>query len=485
MTLTPRGTWSLAEVEAIPLPEYRPALNKAMSDLLTGSGAYDVEFMIRRRSDGELRFIHSRAELAPAAGDRPGTVLGTIEDITDRKQLEQQLLQAQKMESVGRLAGGVAHDFNNLLGVIQGYCSLLMGQVDAGHPFRADLEEIEHAALRAADLTRQLLAFSRRQVLKPAFLDLNKIVRAAERMLRRVIGEDIDLTTVPAPDLGRVFVDPVQVEQVIMNLAVNARDAMARGGKLTLETRNADVAVEHGGAPPQMAPGSYVMLAMSDTGEGMDAATRSRIFEPFFTTKSEKGTGLGLSTVYGIVHQSGGYVAVRSEPGCGTTFEVYLPRVLDDAAQANAVSERRPRSSRMGTETIMVVEDNEQLRALLCAVLKKAGHSVLAAAGAAEALRLEEGHEGPLHLLLTDVVMPGLNGRELAARLMATRPDLKVLYVSGYADDALGEHGVLAPGIAYLPKPFTPDTLLDKVRAVLDRDDGARTKASEGTPRSK
>jgi PAS domain S-box-containing protein len=468
LTLPESGFLPLADIELAALPEHRPALDKAMSDLVTGKGSYDIEFMIRRKSDGALRHIHSRSELGPNANGRPRTALGTIQDITDRKQLEQQLLQAQKMESVGRLAGGVAHDFNNVLAVIQSYCALLLGEVVRDHPFRSDLEEIQRAALRAADLTRQLLAFSRKQVLKPSVVKLGATVANAERMLRRIIGEDVELVTIAAPDVGKVFVDPGQVEQVFMNLAVNARDAMARGGKLTIETKNVRLTTEYASTHPDVRPGPYVMLAMTDTGIGMDPATKALIFEPFFTTKSERGTGLGLSTVYGIVRQSGGHIWVDSEPGRGTTFKVYFPRVADDAVTRDVSPSPRSPGPRMGTETILVVEDDEQLRALVCTILRRVGHTVLCAAGGTEALRLEQEHRGHVHLLFTDVVMPGITGPELATRLSSVRPDTKVLYTSGYADNAIGHQGVLSPGIAFLPKPFTPDTLLEKVREVLD-----------------
>jgi PAS domain S-box-containing protein len=403
--------------------------------------------------------------------DEEGEAVGfemIAEDITERRSLEQQLRQSQKMEAVGRLAGGVAHDFNNLLTVIKGYSELMLEQTAAGGPLRAEAEEINKAAARAAGLTRQLLAFSRQQVLAPKILDLNAAVGNMEEMLRRLLGEDIELSTVLGPKLGQVKADPGQVEQVIMNLAVNSRDAMSRGGKLTIETANValdeNYLREHGGVKP----GSYVMLAVSDNGAGMDEETRSRIFEPFFTTKEMgKGTGLGLSTVYGIVKQSEGYIWVYSEAGHGTTFKVYLPRVDESAEESQKMAALG--TGDRGTETILLVEDEDGVRALVKQVLSRQGYTVIETRHGREALKECERHTGPIPLLLTDVVLPQMSGRELAERLKTLRPDIKVLYMSGYTDDAILRHGVIDQETAFLQKPFTTTVLTRKVREVLDQ----------------
>jgi CheY-like chemotaxis protein len=371
------------------------------------------------------------------------------------------------MEAVGRLAGGIAHDFNNLLTVITSYSDILLEDLASQDPRRGDVEEIGKAAASAARLTRQLLAFSRQQVLEPRVLDLNASLASADKLLRRLLGEDIELVTAPAPSLGTVKADPGQLEQVIVNLAVNARDAMPEGGKLTLETANADMDDAYVREHPAAKPGSYVVLAVSDTGVGMDEETQRRIFEPFFTTKEAgKGTGLGLATVYGIVKQSGGFIWVYSEPGHGTTFKIYLPRVEEPVdAETRPVP---PLGSLRGTETVLLVEDAAAVRAVIHQTLDRLGYRVLEAPNGEAALHLATKHRGPIHLLLTDVVMPELGGRQLAERLSALRPELRVLYASGYTDDAVVRHGVLKPGIAYLQKPFTPEVLALKVREVLD-----------------
>ena len=419
-----------------------------------------------RTKDGTIIEVDIARHTLTFAG-RPAA-LAIARDITQRKSLEAQLLQAQKMEAVGQLAGGVAHDFNNLLTVILGSADLLLDTLGPDHPEREEAEEIRKAGLRAADLTRQLLAFSRQQVLAPQVLDLNEVVATMDKILRRVIGEDIDLRTVPSRDLRAVRADPGQFEQVVMNLAVNARDAMPSGGKLTIETANVELdeayAREHA---VELKPGHYVMLAVSDTGIGMDVATQARIFEPFFTTKAKgKGTGLGLATVYGIVKQSGGHIWVYSEPGHGTTFKIYLPRVEDAAAPAKATPASIP--SLRGSETILLVEDQEEVRRLARRVLEARGYAVLVAASGAEALQVAAAHTGPIHLLATDVIMPGMSGREVGLRLAPARPETKVLYLSGYADESIVHHGVLEPGIAFLQKPFTAEALGRKVREVLD-----------------
>jgi CheY-like chemotaxis protein len=367
---------------------------------------------------------------------------------------------------VGRLAGGVAHDFNNVLTALFGYTDLVLEDLPPNSRARQDVEEIRKAAERAAALTRQLLAFSRQQVLAPVVLSVNELVEDIDKMLHRLIGEDIELRLTLARDAGNVRADPGQLQQVLMNLVVNARDAMPTGGKLLIETGNTELTEHYAELHPPVVPGPYVMLAVTDTGSGMDTETKARIFEPFFTTKEKgRGTGLGLSTVYGIVKQSGGYIWVYSEPGRGTTFKLYLPRV---GAAAEALPARRETATLSGTETILLAEDDEMLRPLARGVLEKLGYTVLAAENADQALSVAGAHAGPIHLLVSDVVMPGTSGRELARRLAPTRPDMRVLYVSGYTDDAIVHHGMLEPGLNFLQKPFTPAVLARRVREVLD-----------------
>lgn len=391
------------------------------------------------------------------------------EDVTERRALEQQLQQSQKMEAVGRLAGGIAHDFNNLLMVISGYSEFLLDRLGPEPELRGPAQEIASAAGRASSLTRQLLAFSRKQMLAPKILDLNGVVTENLKMLTRVIGEDIDLVMVPAALLGAVRADAGQIEQVIMNLAVNARDAMPSGGKLTIETSNVSLDEDYARFHAPLQPGEYVMLAISDTGAGMDSETQSRIFEPFFTTKGPKGTGLGLSTVYGIVKQSGGYIWVYSEPGKGTTFKIYLPRVAEKAESPAQVAVPADTSvTEPGTETILLVEDEANLRYLARQFLEKQGYRVIEAADGAVAMQIAVAHEGMIHLLLTDVIMPGMNGRELAQRISELRPNTKVLYMSGYTENVIGHNGTLDAGVRLLQKPFNLRDLKSKVREVLD-----------------
>ncbi len=422
---------------------------------------------VNRRKDGSL--YEEEAAISPVrdASGRPVNYVAVSRDVTHERQMEAQLRQAQKMEAMGRLAGGVAHDFNNLLTVITGRSELLLGRLGDGNPLARDVDLILKTGHRAAALTRQLLAFSRKQVLVPRVLELNSVVANLEKMLRRLIGEDVELITVPGASLGRVKADPGQIEQVIMNLAVNARDAMPLGGRLTIETANVDLDEAHARAHAGTRPGSYVMLRASDTGCGMDADTVSRIFEPFFTTKGpDRGTGLGLSTVYGIVKQSDGDVSVESELGRGTTFRIYLPRV-EEAVSAVEAAPARAGPSR-GSETILLVEDEAGVRELAREILRMNGYTVLEAADGGEGLRIGERHAGPIHLLMTDVVMPRMGGRELAQRLARRRPDMRVLYMSGYTDDATLPHGVIEADTAFLQKPFAAGTLARKVREVLD-----------------
>jgi len=393
-------------------------------------------------------------------------VWGTQRDVTAQRHLEEQFRQSQKMEAVGQLAGGIAHDFNNLLTAILGNTQLLLRDLPPGDAKRSDVEEIRKASERAASLTRQLLAYSRRQMLQPKVLDLNVVVAEMDKMLRRLIGEHIALVAALQSDLGHVRADPNQIEQVIVNLAVNARDAMPDGGKLTIETANVDLDETFAQAHLGSVPGAYAMLAVTDTGHGMDVNVRAHLFEPFFTTKEVgKGTGLGLATVYGIVKQSGGYISVYSERGRGSTFKIYLPRIATPSATPAAP----PRvGAARGSETVLVVEDELAVLTLSRRALEAQGYVVLAASDAAAALRVVERHGGTIHLLLTDVVMPGMSGRDLADRLAAQRPGIRVLYMSGYPGDAVVQHGTLPSGSAFLQKPFSPDGLARKVRDVLD-----------------
>ena len=389
------------------------------------------------------------------------------EAIKSLRASEEQLRQSQKLEAVGQLAGGVAHDFNNLLTVITGYCGLILRRLNPDDSMHSQVEEIKKAAERAASLTRQLLAFSRKQVLQPKVLDLNSLVTETSKMLRRLVGENIELVSALDPALGQVKADDGQIEQVIMNLVVNARDAMPKGGKLTVETANVFLDQSYTRQHIAVQPGAYVMLAVSDTGCGMDAETQKHIFEPFYTTKEKgKGTGLGLSTVYGIVKQSGGHLWVYSEVGRGTTFKVYLPRV-DESVDARSLGEAHTESPH-GWETVLLVEDEDVVRGLLRDVLEMEGYTVLEATGGSEAIRICKQHEGPIHLMITDVVMPQMGGREIAERVKPLRPEMRVLFMSGYTDDAIVHHGVLDAEVAFLEKPFTPDAVARKVRTVLD-----------------
>jgi PAS domain S-box-containing protein len=392
------------------------------------------------------------------------------EDVTERRALEQQLRQSQKMEAIGRLAGGIAHDFNNLLMVISGYSEFLLDRLGPDPALRGPAKEISGAAERATSLTRQLLAFSRKQMLTPKVLDLNGVVTENLKMLTRLIGEDIDLVMIPGADLRPVKADPGQIEQVILNLAVNARDAMPHGGRLTIETANVTLDEAYARLHSPVQPGDYTMLVITDTGVGMDTETQSHIFEPFFTTKGTKGTGLGLSTVYGIVKQSGGYIWVYSEPGKGTSFKVYLPHATaDEVPVVEQAATVAPAPAEAPGETILVVEDEVNLRRLTRQFLENQGYQVLEAADGAAAVQICVAHQGTIHLLLTDVIMPGMNGRELAHRVSEIRPNIKVMYMSGYTENAIGHNGTLDAGITLLQKPFTLHALKAKVREVLDK----------------
>ncbi len=430
------------------------------------SGCLESCELLWKRKDGRSIIVRLSGNVFKS---EQGETLGfemIAEDVSERRALEEQLRQSQKMEAVGRLAGGIAHDFNNLLTVIKGYSELMLDELDSADPLRTEIDEIKKAADRAAALTRQLLAFSRQQVLAPKILDLNSVVGNMDKLLRRLLGEDIDLFTVLEPGLARVKADPGQVEQVIMNLAVNARDAMPNGGKLTIETATVELDENYIRDHASVQAGAYVMVAVTDTGTGMTDKVKSRIFEPFFTTKEiGKGTGLGLSTVYGIIKQSCGYIWVYSEVGIGSTFKVYLPAV--DAPAEVPASAPQPSVGR-GSETVLLVEDEDGVRALMRQVLHKHGYNVLESRHGGEALLMCERHSGKIDLLLTDVVLEQMSGRELAERLLKVRPTMKVLYVSGYADDAIVHHGVLNAGVAFLQKPFTTEGLARKIRYVLD-----------------
>ncbi|HEV8304399.1 MAG TPA: response regulator [Gemmatimonadales bacterium] len=398
-----------------------------------------------------------------------GAIVNNYRDVSERRSLQEQIIQAQKMEAVGRLAGGVAHDFNNILTAIGGYTDLLLADLAPDDPRRHDVDEIHRAAERAAALTQQLLAFSRRQVMQPKVLDLNALVLDIEKLLRRLIGEDVLLTSVLEPGLGHVRADPGQLQQVILNLAVNARDAMPEGGRLTIETHNVELRETYAEEHRAVTPGPYALLAVTDTGAGMTAETQAHLFEPFFTTKGlGKGTGLGLATVYGIIKQTGGHIWVYSELGRGTTFKVYLPRVDEPAEPLEAPSTARPQNLR-GTERILLVEDESAVRAVTRQLLQRNGYTVIEAPEGGVALTLLKGGQVSVDLLLTDVVMPGMSGRELAERAVTGRPDLRVLFMSGYTDDAVVRHGILEAGLNYLQKPFHPGALLRKVRDVLDQ----------------
>jgi signal transduction histidine kinase/CheY-like chemotaxis protein len=413
--------------------------------------------------------------LIDTATGRSSGVVEYSRDISELKRAddalrhsEEQLRQAQKMEAVGRLAGGVAHDFNNMLTAITGYADIVDSSLDQGDPRHFDVAEIKKAADRASSLTRQLLAFSRKQIFQPKMLNLNDTILNLKKMLRRLINEKIDLVAIPGPDLGWVKVDPGQIEQVIVNLVVNSQDAMPQGGKLTIETANVDLDADYAGRHLTIQPGPHVMLAVSDNGDGMNEETKARIFDPFFTTKEYgKGTGLGLSTVYGIVKQSGGNIWVYSEPGRGTTFKIYLPR-LDNAQEYVAAHSPAPAVPDRGSETILLVEDEDMVRQVARRILEHSGYTILEAEGASTALSMSRDYQGPIHLLLTDVLMPGMGGRELAERLIPLRPEMQVLFMSGHTENAIVHQGVLDPGIAFIQKPFRREVFVGKVRQVLE-----------------
>jgi PAS domain S-box-containing protein len=447
------------------IPQEDHSVIQAAEDASLRGERFQAEYRIVRK-DGAVIWVSDTAVVVSGSNSHP-VMEGIIVDITERKLLENQLQQSRRMEAVGRLAGGIAHDFNNLLTIIKGYAELAEQRTAMQPELRADIQQIENAAERASTLIRQLLAFSRRQVLQPKIIDLNAIVLGLDKLLGRLMGEHIEMVTRCGANVGHVKADPAQVEQVIMNLVVNARDAMPKGGRLTVETVNVELDSTYARDHVSVKPGSYVMLAVSDSGIGMSPETVAHIFEPFYTTKeSGQGTGLGLSTVYGIVKQSGGYIWVYSEPGKGTTFKVYLPRVAAPVEAKPEVMEVQ--TAGKGSETILLVEDEEAVRELASRILSAKGYSVVAAKSTKEAEQFAEKHGGKIHLLLTDIIMPGTSGRELATRITARHPRTRVLYMSGYTDNVLAQGGVLEPGLSFLQKPFTPGTLVQKVRDVLD-----------------
>jgi signal transduction histidine kinase len=452
---------------------------RVADELRTRAGMMEVEIFRRaqelQESNRRLRELQSdlEARVVARTADLQQTNEELLRETQERRKTElalvrseEQLRQAQKLEAVGRLAGGIAHDFNNLLSVVLSYSTLLLGDMRTSDPHRLEIEEIKRAGERAAELTRQLLAFSRQQILDRRLLDINLIVGDLKNILGRTLGEDIELKLLRAPKLDTVQVDRGQVEQVVMNLVVNARDAMPNGGKLTIETANVDLDEAYAREHPGVIPGAFVMIAVSDTGIGMDRATQLRAFEPFFSTKErDKGTGLGLSTVFGIVRQSEGHIWLYSEPGAGTTFRVYFPRA---EGNAETIAPSLPPRSLRGAETILLVEDQDQVRAVASEVLRKYGYHVLEARSPGEALLIAEQHPVTIHLLLTDVVMPKMNGRQLAERILAARPKIRVLFMSGYTDNVITHHGVLDSDVAFVPKPLTPLPLATKVREILD-----------------
>jgi len=452
-------------------PDDREFAEARMAEALRHPGSTITTEVRFKHEDGQWRTMDTSA-VNRLEEPAVGAIVITARDITERRRLENQLRQSQKMDAVGRLAGGVAHDFNNLLTAILGYCNLLLDDVPQENPMRGDLEEIRTAGERAAALTRQLLAFSRRQMLQPQTVDVNALIQQVEKMLQRLIGEDVELVTALSADLSAVRVDPASLEQVLVNLAVNSRDAMPLGGRLTVETANVELDTAYEATHAAIAPGRYVMLAVSDTGHGMDAATSARVFEPFFTTKEQgKGVGLGLATVYGIVKQNGGYIWVYSEPGHGTTFKIYLPPI-GAATEPRTVEGHDARGKEQGWETVLLVEDEDAVRILAREVLRRQGYVVLEARHGLDALRVAERHADPIQLMITDVVMPHMSGRDLAERLVLSHPNMKVLFISGYTDHAV-MHRELMPGSQFLQKPFTPAAFARKVRGVLDAVSGA------------
>ena len=471
MAIDPAWCFTAADGSPMPLEDY--PVNQVLATLRP---IWNLLVGVNRPVTGDRIWALCNAYPVLDPAGELSQIVVTFIDVSDQRRaeeekakLEVQLRQSQRMEAVGKLAGGVAHDFNNLITTMIGYCDLLLDDLVGEDKRRNLVAQVRKSADRAASLTRQLLAFSRKQVLEPRLIDLNRVVRDMDRLLRRLIGEDVLLVTLPAPDMRLTYADQGQIEQVVMNLAVNARDAMPEGGTLTIETAVAELDEDYTRERPEVEVGPHVVLSMSDTGYGMDAQTRTRIFEPFYTTKElGKGTGLGLSTVYGIVKQSGGHIWVYSEPGKGATFKIYLPVVEAEGEERPSPPEGTPILGGHG-ETILVVEDDEDVRFLTTRVLRKQGYDVYEAESADDAIRELKRIDGELHLLLTDVVMPGASGPQLARQLSVLRPTVKILYMSGYTDNAIVHHGVLNEGTDFLPKPFTARSLSKKVREVLNR----------------
>jgi signal transduction histidine kinase/DNA-binding response OmpR family regulator len=470
--VAPDSVCNLEQALAFHAPEFAGTLRAQIESCVREGTPFDLESQITTAT-GRRIWVRAMGHAEPNACGPISRLECVFQDIDEQRDLREQLRQAQKMDAIGQLAGGVAHDFNNLLSVILGYASVALEDLKAGDPVRADIEEVLRAGERATALTRQLLAFGRKQLLRPQVLDVGQVVSAMEKMFSRVLGEDIELSLCVGRPLGSVHADASQVEQIVMNLIVNARDAMPRGGTLSIDIENVDLDVNYA-YRHDIAPGSYVMLAVTDTGTGMDAATRERIFEPFFTTKEQgKGTGLGLSTVFGIVKQSAGHISVQTELERGTSMKIYLP--CTGQTLPSSPSSPPPPATLRGSETVLLVEDDEQVRVLMRTILRRHGYNVLEAQNGGEAFLICEKYAEKIDLLVTDVVMPRMSGRELAERLGVMRPELSVLYVSGYTEKAIAEDGVLDPELAFFQKPVIPALFLRKLREVLDARAAART----------
>ena len=457
----------LADIPTLFTPDSVERIGQAVEHTTRTGEPWLLELEIRRR-DGGSGWVVSRGVAERDGTGRVTAIHGTMHDVTEHRALEERLRQSERLEAVGQLAGGIAHDFNNVLTAVRGYTELVRADLEPDDPRAQDLGHVLAATDRAAELVAQLLAFSRRQVLQPRVVDPDDVVSGILPLLRRLLDESIELVTRSDHDVGRIVVDPGQLGQVIVNLAVNARDAMPHGGKLTIETLNVELDADYAALHPDAHPGRHVVVAVTDTGDGMDAETQARAFEPFYTTKGAHGTGMGLATVYGIVKQSGGSIYLYSELGRGTTFKLYFPRTDAEpltGPQPASVDSGRPQ----GTETILLVEDDPAVRSYARRVLEAAGYAVLEAADGPAALDIGSTHAGPIDLLLTDAVMPGVHGSELAERLLVSRPDVRVLYVSGFTENTVIRNGVVVPGVAFLPKPYRGQDLIRRVRAVLDR----------------